>query len=190
MSDETHNTRVGSEIAEDGLDPAARSEHSEAGVSRRQLLKGGVAATPVVLTLLSRPALGVGVWDGKCSYAVRVSANPSQPLVCDAGRSPGYWKNRQSFPAPYSRYDRFYEAGFSHNRDPLPNTLSANPTLMEVLRAKVVGHPARHAIATLLNHAAGFIDRPTQAEVFDLYNNRLDIADEDLKDFFADIQTA
>jgi hypothetical protein len=73
----------------------------EAG--RRRLLQGGLAAGPVMLTLFSRPALGAFACQTPSGF---VSGNVSQHgnVTFCSGRTPGYWKQCQSFafwPAPY-----------------------------------------------------------------------------------------
>jgi hypothetical protein len=183
------NDAQGGTGKEGSENPSVQSDHRAPGTSRRLFLKGGIAASPVVLTLFSRPALASNNWDGKCSYAIYVSANPSNPLECDAGKTPGYWKNHQNWPLPYQPWDKFYDSGFTHRRDPLPGGVPDNPTLLEVLQNRTAGHPAKHAIAALLNNAA-FHYSPTQAQVLDYYNNKLYISNEALKDFLDYVQTA
>jgi len=73
---------------------------------RRSVTKAGIVA-PVVLTLASKSALGVG-WDGgRCSISGNMSGNASHPDegVCE-GCTPGYWKNHASkWPSPYAAAD-------------------------------------------------------------------------------------
>ena len=69
---------------------------------RRRLTKGGLAAPVVLGTLLSRPVLGAAPYHCTCSG--QMSGNVSshgndQP--CPIGRSPGYYKNHESWPLPY-----------------------------------------------------------------------------------------
>lgn len=60
--------------------------------SRRRFLKGAAGATPILMTVASRPALGA-----QCTPSAWVSGNLSdhghERLTC-GGRSPGYWKAR------------------------------------------------------------------------------------------------
>ena len=73
---------------------------------RRRLLKAGAAATPVVMTLLSRPAFGWNSANQCKTPSGFLSGNLSQTgnaQYC-SGVTPGYWKQPQFFanwPAPY-----------------------------------------------------------------------------------------
>src|SRR5688572_19983492 len=63
--------------------------------TRRRLLQGGLAATPL-LTLVSRPVLGsVACVRGSVFDSMPASGHGPQ-TVCN-GRSPGYWKQPQHF---------------------------------------------------------------------------------------------
>lgn len=61
-----------------------------ATAGRRRFLKGAAAASPVIMTVVSRPVLGA-----QCTPSAWVSGNLSdhgQNRVSCGGRSPGYWK--------------------------------------------------------------------------------------------------
>jgi hypothetical protein len=185
--------------------PSAQSEDRTHMVNRRQLLKGGVAASPVILTLLNRPAFGL-VENSKCSWTVYLSANPSNPMICHRTRSPGYWKNHLSdWPYPFTPDTPFHEV-FSTARDPVPGKGGNkkrrrsnddsddsdhgdhgddgdNLTLLAILEAPTKGHPAKHAIAALLNFAAGLTTQPEAKRIMMLYDD-WSIPDEALKEFF------
>lgn len=70
---------------------------------RRRLAKGGLAAPIVLGTLLSRPVLGAAPYN--CTISGQLSGNVSShgtPINCKTlGLSPGFWKNRSSWPSPY-----------------------------------------------------------------------------------------
>src|ERR1700720_1142661 len=75
-------------------------EPSKVGIApssgRRRILRAGISAAPVVMTVASRPVLGGPAF---CqSPSATLSGNLSNPGagggIC-AGRTPGYWKNYQ-----------------------------------------------------------------------------------------------
>jgi len=60
---------------------------------RRRILKGAAVAAPLMMTVASRPVLGMGA---RCTPSAWVSGNLSdhgKELRSCGGRSPGYWKN-------------------------------------------------------------------------------------------------
>lgn len=70
---------------------------------RRRLTKGSLAAPIVMGTLLSRPVLGAAPY--KCTISGQMSGNvsprPGDETNCKTlGKSPGYWKNHQTWPSP------------------------------------------------------------------------------------------
>lgn len=94
------------------------AEHG--GIGRRRLLRAGLAATPVVLTVGSRSALAAG---GCLSPSASASINlfhsrPDRPLdPCAQGRSPDYWgnaaDNHRIRLARDTRFSSKYSGGFS-----------------------------------------------------------------------------
>jgi len=67
--------------------------------SRRRFGKSGLAATGVLATLASRPVLGCDVCKSPSGFLSGNLSRNDKPQVC-AGRSPGYWKNKTSWPIP------------------------------------------------------------------------------------------
>lgn len=140
--------------------PAATDE------SRRRLLRGGLGATPVLLTLVSRSALGGGTGGGGVctSPSGFVSMPTSQhgtPKTC-LGRTPGYWKQSQHFgdwkppfyPTTTSKHKAtLFKDWFTPT--PYPSTL----TFLQALDLQ--GGPpddvTRHIVATVLNIARGWV---------------------------------
>jgi len=60
---------------------------------RRRILKGAAVAAPLMMTVASRPALGMGA---RCTPSAWVSGNLSdhkEDRHSCGGKSPGYWKN-------------------------------------------------------------------------------------------------
>jgi hypothetical protein len=124
--------------------------------SRRRLLQGGLAAAPVLMTLVSRPVLAV-----QCttpSGYVSLNASTAGRGVNCTGHTPAYWANPVNFsqwppgfipqvpPGPLTRFNAQFEPD-----------LPMNPTLLAVLG--FTGSPtndvARYVSAALLNAAAG-----------------------------------
>jgi hypothetical protein len=86
----------------DALNESAPVAPEVRNASRRRVLRGAAAATPVVLTLVSRPVLG---WQCKNASAA-ASAGSTLPDVATycTGRTPEFWSQPQNFvkwPAPY-----------------------------------------------------------------------------------------
>lgn len=73
----------------------SRAEGETAGAKvvtpRRRFLKGGIAATPAIITLTSRPAFGALK---ACTTSAINSWNPSVELECPCGDTPGWYKNK------------------------------------------------------------------------------------------------
>ncbi|GAA5178802.1 hypothetical protein GCM10025771_18870 [Niveibacterium umoris] len=88
--------------------PDASAENTTQGVSesrRRLLVRGGMAAGPVILTLTSGPVLG-GLNPGECispsqTLSGALSHRGTKVGKCN-GRSPGYWKtcSASNWPIP------------------------------------------------------------------------------------------
>ena len=148
----------------------AQSNAASPDTGRRRVLQGSLAAGPVMLTLFNRPALGGNVVGACTTPSGFVSANVSQhgnPTVC-SGRTPGYWKQPQHFGdwvAPYypvktgSHNATLFKSTFNPDLNP------TNKTFLQVLSPELGIFPsngppydvARHAVATILNIAKGWI---------------------------------
>lgn len=86
-----------------------------AGIGRRRLLRAGLAATPVVLSLSGRSAMaqtqdcqGVGLslatWNSICPNGQFIGSSHHTLTTSSLGKSPSYWKptpNGQTFQSPY-----------------------------------------------------------------------------------------
>lgn len=140
--------------------------------ARRRLLRGGLAAGPVLMTLVSRPVLGGGRTGGLCTAPSGFcSANAStagRGVVCE-GRTHGYWKNLQgsSWPAgckPTTPFNTVF------------NTPAYAPyngkTLLDVLN--LGGGPpnnvARDIVCAYLNVQAGLTPVLTVSAVKDIWS--------------------
>ena len=136
--------------------------------NRRRLLQGGLAAAPVLMTLVSRPVLAQravspsAFASGNASLAA--TANQGVPTT---GRTPGYWKNEQHFSswvAPF--YPTTVSGTGGHTAtlfDAVFTPRFPGKTLRDVLSTG--GGPpddvARHIVAALLNAAANFTSVPS-----------------------------
>jgi len=79
-------------LAPETVDDEQASETADRK-GRRKFLVGAAVSTPVILSIVSRPALG-----GACTVSGFLSGNLSNPHaqeIC-GGRSPGYWINHLS----------------------------------------------------------------------------------------------
>lgn len=129
--------------------------------ARRRLLRGGLAAAPVLMSVASRPVMAGGQ-AGRCTPASSfASINASRPdeLYHCSGRTPGYWKQSQFFhlwPSPYkpqgnnaTQFDDVFGAAGGYPGKTLLDVLS--------LEGNAGGRDAlaRHIVAALLNAASG-----------------------------------
>lgn len=168
----------------EGLGPphSTSAKETPADAGRRRLLQGGLATAPVMLTLLSRPALGTG-FECKTPSGF-LSGNVSQhgsPTFC-SGRTPGYWKQSQHFSAwraPY--YPTTTTGSGGHSATKFHSTTTGfngtqfgSKTMLDVLGAEgnAGGYVAlgRHITAALLNAAAGLSPVLNQTQVRAIWN--------------------
>jgi hypothetical protein len=125
--------------------------------SRRRLLQGGLAAAPVLMTLISRPVLA-----RQCqtpSGYVSANASTAGRAVSCIGVSPDGWKNatNRDWPEGFPR-NRPFNSFF--NSPPYPPFNGPPPTtLLDVLNLPAtapINDVARLIVAALLNAAAGY----------------------------------
>jgi hypothetical protein len=177
------------------LDEHARAE------ARRRFIKGAAVASPVLLSLVSRPVMGAARY---CSASGFMSGNLSQPHTSEScgGLSPGYYKN--------NAWPSLYESG-TKNGNTKPYTFSDGTTfhplfatgtynygtksMLEVLWTQP-GSFAFHTIAALLNAASGINGYAlTTSQVIDIWNqinsvgyyqtsNGFQMSESDAKAFF------
>src|SRR5581483_975329 len=144
--------------------------------ARRRLLHGGVGATPLLLTLVSRPVLGQQCTTPSGFVSMPTSVHGA-PQTC-LGRTPGFWKQPQKFsewPLPYFPTTVTGPGGHNATRftqvfNPTPYASSA--TFLDVLNMQA-GPPndlARHVVATALNIAKGWIPVLTLSQVQAMWN--------------------
>ena len=134
--------------------------------SRRRLLQGGLAAAPVLMTLISRPVLATPGAQTPSAFASGNVSGAGQG-VATTGRSPGYWNQSQWYgswkppfypttvPGPGGHYATKFDAVFTPQ--------FSGKTLLDVLN--MGGGPpndvARHCVAALLNAAAQWTTVPS-----------------------------
>ncbi|HUY03430.1 MAG TPA: hypothetical protein VMV33_09105 [Rhodocyclaceae bacterium] len=152
----------------------AGADHRE---RRRRLLKAGAAAAPVVMTLLSRPALG-GTFTNQCKTPSGfLSGNLSQngnPQLC-SGLTPEVWVSGQGhWPAPY--YPTTIPGTGGHDATtfhPLfAGSFFGNQTLLEVMQNSTGGGTIAlggYISAALLNAAAGLTSVLSVAQVINIW---------------------
>lgn len=128
--------------------------------SRRRLLRGGLAATPILMTVVSRPVMATGTCAPASSYAsINASKPGDKPPVSCHGKSPGYWKQPHHFkhwPAGYEPETKKYLKAtlFSDAVGPGYPGL----TLLQLLDESSGGGDrsvARELVAALLSAASG-----------------------------------
>ncbi len=88
------------EMEKQQLSPLGIDQSKSVDESRRRFTKSGVAASGVLLTLASRPALGDVVCKSPSGFLSGNQSSHGTPPICQ-GRSPGYWKEHVgSWPVP------------------------------------------------------------------------------------------
>ena len=135
---------------------------------RRRLLQGGLGAAPLLMTLVSRPALGRNQCFSPSGFVSMPTSQHGQPQFC-MGRTPGFWKNSwddkqawKQWPPPYvakgdnaTKFTDYFAA--------LPPMYVGSLTFLKALRAEDQGYSgpphdlARHIVASLLNVAKGWV---------------------------------
>lgn len=132
--------------------------------ARRRLLKGGMAAAPVLMTLVSGPILGqtVPVASANCSLAASCG-----PVASSSGLSPSEWAaNVDSWPDYYhvaaqEGSNGYTTAVFLSDITGLNGSMFGQSTMLDVLNLGDDGGVrslARYVAAALLNARAGYTD--------------------------------
>lgn len=158
---------------------AADNRPPVASRARRRLLHGGLGATPVLLTLVSRPVLAQQCFTPSGFVSMPTSAHGT-PQTC-SGRTPGYWKQTQSFPQwlpPYYPVQTGKHAPTTFNSVfGTPSPYSNTTTWLDVLTTQDQGYSgpphdvARHCVASLLNIAQGWVPVLTKTVVINIWRS-------------------
>ena len=153
MPDPTNPPLIPDSAPVSGRDPKA---------TRRRFLQGGLAAAPVLMTLVSRPVLAQ-----QCttpSGFVSLGASTAGRGVTCMGHMPSYWANPLNFSQWPSGYKPINPQAtlFGPPQGVFANSpYSGDPTLLDVLNAAATPHnpttdkTAMYVVAALLNAAAG-----------------------------------
>jgi len=145
-------------------DSAAVADQGGPLIARRRLLRGGLMVAPVLMASAPRSVMAGGA-PGVCAPASSfASINASRPdlIFTCSGRSPGYWKQPDSFsqwPAPYVATG---SGATLFNANSAFGAMGgyAGKTLLQVLELQGNANGrdavARHIVAALLNAAKGW----------------------------------
>ncbi len=153
-------------------DPSPPSADPVAG--RRRLLQGGLAAGPVLMTLVSRPVLAQQA--GLCTTPSGfVSANAStagRGVTC-TGHTPDFWKANatpQAWPQGFPP-ERMFDSIFDHDPAHYPNKSLLG--ILNLAPTPPFDDLARYIVAALLNAAAGLTPVLSVSAVKDIWNEYL-----------------
>jgi len=177
-------------------DQTRRPQHSrpltgavgEGATGRRRFVKSGLAATPVLMTLVSRPVLGQQCLSPSAFCSGNLSAPNAGAEPCN-GVTPGYWKQEQHFDDWPSGFQPTGSTSTSGNFRRRTGTTTAatmfhsietgfkgaqfeGKTLLDVLKTQG-GAPAdvgRHVGAALLNALTGRNAMPGATVVRAIWN--------------------
>src|SRR5882672_11343171 len=86
---------------DDPVDPRESAETPRSG-ERRRLLQGGLAAGPVLMTVLSRPVLGQVACTPSAATSINLRTSLTHNCFIPSGLSPEQWKAKvPNWPSPY-----------------------------------------------------------------------------------------
>jgi len=144
--------------------PELPATQSAAERSRRRVIQGGLAAAPLLMTLLSRPVLGAVPCTTCSGFVSLPTSTPRAPILC-SGHTPEYWADPLNFGSwaatPYfpdtSTGTPPHTPTLFNFVFPSPQIYPSTTTLVDVLGAPVGPNDlvARYIVAALLNDAAG-----------------------------------
>jgi hypothetical protein len=160
MNEQHHTHDANAGAAADSADSARRA-------ARRRLIKGGLSAAPVAMTVASRPVLATSTCHGPTGFQ---SANVSRAVgkltdpACGSRKLPGDWAaSGVTWPSAYKRTDSF--------KTHFPGTTKytdATHTLEKILKAECSGNGddkqvSQLIVAALLNSASNPV--PSAAQI-------------------------
>ena len=139
--------------------------------TRRRLLRGGLAAAPVLLTLASRPVLAQHCTTP--SGYVSANASTAGRGVACSGHTPAYWANTQHFmewPAGFIADPANPQA--TRFNDQFSPPLQSNPLLVDALAltGSDTNNVAGNVSAALLNAAKGLTPVLSVSAVKDIWS--------------------
>jgi hypothetical protein len=140
------------DLTDEGAAPHPVSEGGQLNESRRRFGKSGLAASGVLLTLASRPVLGCEVCKSPSGFLSGNLSTHGSPAICQ-GRSPGYWKNHQSWPIANRSTCKFSSAFTCRPRSPY-----ASVTMLTLLSHQSFdsNNLGMHLVAAYLNAMQGW----------------------------------
>ena len=147
--------------------------------ARRRLLKAGVAAAPVLTTLVSRPVLGTQCTT--CSAFTSMTGSRVAAYSACTGRSPDTWAGTKTWPDPYHASDKNGANGYSATlyhctTTGLNGTTFSPNTMLVVMQSPDDGGVVslgRYIAAALLNARLGVTPVLSEALVRGMWNDYL-----------------
>jgi hypothetical protein len=148
--------------------------------ARRRLLRGGLAAAPVLMTLASRPVLGQTACAAPSAFTSAASGAARTTSVC-TGLSPRAWKaHLASWPSPYCGVAQNWVGGHPATLYHCPTTglggrVYGDRTMLEVIDINEAGGDnsavGRYIVAALLNARSGRTPVLTETTVRNMWND-------------------
>lgn len=145
---------------------------------RRRLLRGGLAAGPVIMTIASRPVLGQTLNCGSVTVQGSLGVGTSLNAGCanvayNTGRSPRTWYSATTWPTPYSNVTP--KTVFIGLATGLTGTAPSPNTMYNVLKGNASPLAdltlAQDIVAALLNAAQGLTPFLTTATIQQMWNS-------------------
>ena len=164
--------------AENPSSPTHEAEAPAVTNSRRRLLRVGAGSAPILLTLLSRPVLGVECGTASAVGSSLHSSHSPQISSC-SGLSVSSWTSASTWPDPYKKTTKNGAHGwdatpFHCTTTGLTGTIFSGEVMLDVMKlaedgaAKSVG---RYCAAALLNARSNRTPVLTEATVRNIWNS-------------------
>jgi len=144
---------------------------------RRRVLQSGLAAAPVLMTLVSRPVLGQGTCQAPSGFTSANASNAGTTATC-SGQTPAYWANPSNFgqwPPGFNptnpQVTRFSGNQGVFSNSPSGPPFNGNPTLVQALSfsGNSTNDVARYVSAAVLNAAKGLTPVLSVPQVKDIW---------------------
>jgi len=169
--------------AETSKNKGAEAPVAARNPGRRRLLRGGIGATPILMTLASRSVLAGTQCTSPSGFVSMPASRHGTPQTC-IGRTPGYWKQDQHFnqwPNPYfpvaTKVGNTTKPATTFNSVfGLPSPYNNADTFLDVLKTEDQGYSgpphdvARHVVAELLNIQKGWVTVLTVAKLKNIWH--------------------
>ena len=126
------------------------SDEKPSSLTRRRWLQAGLSASPVLMTVISRPVLAAQCVPPSAYVSLGASA-PGMYAAC-GGNGPQTWIDPNTvWPLPYIRETSLFNPVFAPPGFSLPSP--DGPTLLAVLQDSTYNDVAKYVVAALLNSA-------------------------------------